>query len=616
MALVVKSERVIMEISPTDPHPPRPRLAVRVGVTGHRLNRLTQADEPLLRAKIREVLERVLQIAQDVLAADSPYAPGPPILRVISPLAEGADRIVAQEAVTLGFELQCPLPFDRDEYEKDFSTRESRAEYRAMLKQAPAVFELDGSRETSKRENEAYEAVGRMVLRQCDVLIAIWDGETPAGQGGTGQIVEEAIRLEIPTVWIHSRDPHDICLLVRDEDGQRCELAPDEFPRRLRQLLIPPTPPPSDLPDPPTPPRPDLRETYFSETQPSWTLLGLLFKAFRDLVAERRLGNLQIRVRDFIAATKEEWQHAWQTSPAFPPAVAAQIDTRFRDHYAWADKLSVYYADLYRSSFVANYLMGGLAVLCALLAYADHPHETLWVMTELLLIVLIIINTRVDTHRRWHERWIEYRLLAEQLRQTRFLTPLGRTLPSFRVPAHYAHGDPRNTWVNWHLRAIVRAAGLVNARIDSLYLEAYCQLLAKSEIHGQVKFHQDNAHRFHTIHHRLHRFSVSLFFLTLVVCALHIWFHSPWLTLFAAVFPAFGAGAYGIRNQGEFQRVADRSESMSNRLKETVARLLSPGLTLSSSVLGQVAEATADIMTAELLDWRIVFRVKIPELPG
>src|SRR4051812_11565738 len=71
-------------------HPPRPRLAVRVGVTGHRLHNLAQANEPLLRAKIREVLERIRQIAQEVIALpDSPYATAQPILHVISPLAEG-----------------------------------------------------------------------------------------------------------------------------------------------------------------------------------------------------------------------------------------------------------------------------------------------------------------------------------------------------------------------------------------------------------------------------------------------------------------------------------------------------------------------------------------------
>lgn len=219
--------------------PPRPRLVVRVGVTGHRLNKLAQADEPLLRMKIREVLERVRQIAQDVLAAaDSPYAPGPPILRVISPLAEGADRIAAQEAVILGFELQCPLPFDRDEYEKDFTTPESRAEYRRLLDKATAVLELEGSRATPKQENEAYEAVGREVLTHSDVLIAIWDGKAAAGQGGTGQIVEEAVHMGILVLWIRSSPPHDVCLLARETKGRHLALDIQELPERLKRSLF------------------------------------------------------------------------------------------------------------------------------------------------------------------------------------------------------------------------------------------------------------------------------------------------------------------------------------------------------------------------------------------
>ncbi len=34
-----------------------------------------------------------------------------PALRLISPLAEGSDRIAAECALRLGYELQCPLPF-------------------------------------------------------------------------------------------------------------------------------------------------------------------------------------------------------------------------------------------------------------------------------------------------------------------------------------------------------------------------------------------------------------------------------------------------------------------------------------------------------------------------
>jgi hypothetical protein len=592
--------------------PPAAQLVLRIGVTGHRPNRLAEADETLLRTKIREVLELLRDSVQDVLAAlGAAYVLGPPIVRLISALAEGADRIVAQEALDMGFELQCPLPFDRDEYEKDFETHESRSAYRMMLAKATAVLELDGSRETLRRTQEAYEAVGRMVLKQCDVLVAIWDGKEPEGKGGTGQIIEEAALLEIPTVWIQSDSPHDPCLRVREEDGRIREVGLHQLPIRLCQLLLPPSPP-----------DPDLRQAYFSETQRQWPL-GFLFKTFRNLIADGRLGRLEWRLQNFEDATRAEWQQAWQVCPGFPQAVIEQINSCFRTHYAWADKLAGYYANLYRSSFIANYVMGAFAVLFALLAYVKPVRVEIssysiawWILPELIFIFIIIANTGLGNHWRWHERWIDYRLLAEQLRHMRFLAPLGLTLPSIRVPAHYAHGDPRTTWASWHFRAIVRAAGMVNARIDTFYLDAYRKFLTEYEIQSQITYHKENARCSHIIHHRLHRFGEVLFFLAFGVCVLHLWSHSPWLTFFAAVFPAFGAAAYSIRSHGEFQRIAERSEAMRQKLQEMANQLLKRNDVRSSHALGQIAEAAADTMITEVLDWRIVFRAKPLVLPS
>jgi len=62
----------------------------------------------------------------------------------------------------------------------------------------------DGGRDTTllAQLGEAYEAAGWVVLDQCDLLIAIWDGKAPRGLGGTGQIVHEALRRGIPTVSV------------------------------------------------------------------------------------------------------------------------------------------------------------------------------------------------------------------------------------------------------------------------------------------------------------------------------------------------------------------------------------------------------------------------------
>src|SRR5205085_966471 len=105
-------------------------------------------------------------------------------------------------ALRFGFELQCSLPFDVESYQQDFGSEESCVEFRRLLALASAVLQLDGSRETPERQNQSYADAGRMVLGQCDALIAIWDGEPARGVGGTGQIVQEALDLGIPTVKI------------------------------------------------------------------------------------------------------------------------------------------------------------------------------------------------------------------------------------------------------------------------------------------------------------------------------------------------------------------------------------------------------------------------------
>ena len=96
-------------------HPPHARLTFRVGVVGHRPDRLPESADSLkdLQGRIGEILAAV----KDSVARfqDHPdgafYAPGAACLRAISPLAEGSDRMFAEEALRLDFSLCCPTPF-------------------------------------------------------------------------------------------------------------------------------------------------------------------------------------------------------------------------------------------------------------------------------------------------------------------------------------------------------------------------------------------------------------------------------------------------------------------------------------------------------------------------
>jgi hypothetical protein len=146
-----------------------PRIVI--GVTGHR--DLAPGDR--LAAKIDAVLD---EIAQTPLG-----------LVVLSPLAEGADRLVAERVLARrGAELEAVLPMAEADYERDFETDASRAEFRSLLARAGTVHRLP---DASNRE-KAYAAAGRFVVDRCDVLIAVWNGRASNGPGGTAEIVAYA----------------------------------------------------------------------------------------------------------------------------------------------------------------------------------------------------------------------------------------------------------------------------------------------------------------------------------------------------------------------------------------------------------------------------------------
>jgi hypothetical protein len=77
-------------------HPPKPRLALSIGVVGHRLNRLTEQKRSEVTACIRKVLDQLSHAAQAALERHRAFfAAESATVTLISGLAEGADRMAA-----------------------------------------------------------------------------------------------------------------------------------------------------------------------------------------------------------------------------------------------------------------------------------------------------------------------------------------------------------------------------------------------------------------------------------------------------------------------------------------------------------------------------------------
>ena len=76
--------------------PPRPRLVMRVGITGHR--HLT--DPKGIERAISTVFQRIEQVVLQVhTEAQGRYADTPPEVRIVSPIAQGADTIAAEVGI-------------------------------------------------------------------------------------------------------------------------------------------------------------------------------------------------------------------------------------------------------------------------------------------------------------------------------------------------------------------------------------------------------------------------------------------------------------------------------------------------------------------------------------
>jgi hypothetical protein len=154
-----------------------------IGISGHRI--------------IRDI-KKVTQAVDYVLRAIHNHYPSDSYL-VISPLAEGADRLVARRAIELlSARLIVPLPLETDDYLQDFNTAASREEFQNLIILAEQVVQLP----PEDARHDSYLAAGLYVLNLCDVLIAVWDGLPARGIGGTGQIVELARKQNKPIAWV------------------------------------------------------------------------------------------------------------------------------------------------------------------------------------------------------------------------------------------------------------------------------------------------------------------------------------------------------------------------------------------------------------------------------
>lgn len=615
--------------------PPKPRLVLRIGVTGHRPRMFSDAAQAAVRRKLDALFPEILATANALHAREQAFFNSdPPEIRIVSALAEGADRVVADAGLAAGFALDSLLPFSEEVYEGDFETDESKSHFRTLLDKSSARMILPGVKTPGDpaAAERAYEAVGLITLRQCDILIAVWDGNASSGRGGTEEIVQHAVTTGKPVLrfdasgdgpyllFASSVEPSDARdLASRAQAGSVAATA--EIARLVEHLCAPPR-----SADEADEHQRDvfknarrLLDRFLRERERRFLAAAIAYPLLLSVFSKKKGFWKSLWMPRYVEATIEEWKSYWGNLDAAGPAVCTPIRDVVMVRFAWADKLANYYGQLHRSGYVGNFLLAAIAVLCAAIATPQAQD------VELGAIFIILATTFWGMGSEWHKRWVDYRQLSSQLRYLRALELTGSSTWEARTPHSSDELQPSSIWVSWYYRMTLREIGLVNTRVDDRYLAIARRAIREGEINDQIDYHEKNASRMESVLYRVEWLSRGAFALTFMIClyevVAHVGGHDKDFALLhlilnkaCVVLPAFGAALFGIRIHGDFEGSAGRSKEMKRRLTAVAARMDDKNPT-SLAELSALTEYAVIVMAGEVGDWGFVYRARPLALP-
>jgi hypothetical protein len=652
---------------PPEQHPPKPRLTLRVGITGHRPNKLKGDDVLLVASRLDDVMKAIDRVVATIYAenadfyadgpqSDAPATDKPYRVRLVSGFAEGADQM-AVAAAPKEWIVEAILPFPKDEYRKDFlksaagDERDVTGELDASLRRAQVIAELPAP--NPQRRNHGYVLAGGYLLRQVDLLIAVWDGEEPK-PGGTGAIVEEARDGGIPVIWIPVEAATRIRFIETFEDDKPVPADKDWSDAALKDLLKPLLDAPSNKDEGRRrSPREGLSRIYREVWLPECHMRQ--YDVFSRWIGRRRPFFRRLAAPDFAREATAFHDFVGEATPLEP------LRPRLRDilapRHVWADALAVHFSHCYRSAYLLSYSLAAVAVFIALLGIFLPHHSILFpydylvvkgvlVALELFVIFQVLHLVRHGRRHFWHERWLEYRVVAEGIRHGRFLA----CVSEFGQSQHDRTAP--QAWTIWYLRATMREIGLPAANLGEAYQQAALDQTLIHEIAGQIDYHHRTAHMMERIEHFLHGWGLFCFRATIVILSVFAILligallglyvpavgdlyrqHLPFLyfegklepildvskllvVLFAAGLPAVGAALAGIGVQGDFEGARERSERTEAELKalkqacEEARR--NPRLERTAETLID----TARVLSEDLAAWQELYGRKRLNLPS
>lgn len=441
-------------------------LPLMLGITGHR--DLRPEDEPKLEQKVESVFRQF----------QSRYPRTPLVL--LSPLAEGADRLAARVALRCNVRLVVPLPMPQQQYVRDFDAA-SLAEFEALLAKAEQVFELpliagncdDNIAEQNVHRSTQYAFVGAYIVQHCQLLIALWNGVPNNQCGGTGEVVDFQ-RKGIPTFYQRA--------LARSHLSQRSFLDPVET-GPVFHIVTPRRNSPEIEGEPLS------LHSYSPEGNTEDIETTATYNRIFDNIEAFNRSALQLDSDPRLRAQCEQNAHY-----LIPDDIAATLDPalrQLRQSYAVADTLAQRYQRLTFRSLGWLCILSFVALLIFELTVKLAPNNGWLALLSPIVLGATYLCWHFTLQRGdWQDRYQDYRALAEGLRVQFFWLLAG--LPN-SVADHYLR--KLRSELDWIRLAIRNMTGETPPHATPAQADSAARLAWEHWVENQARYFARSARR-------------------------------------------------------------------------------------------------------------------------
>jgi hypothetical protein len=552
---------------------------LRIGVTGHR----NLSNESAVAEAVNDLIAYLDKLIgkQDNISIE---------WSIISPLAKGADTIVARSFLAKpDARLEVFLPFPLEEYRQMLTDPDELDDFNKLFKRASLYFE-------PSQDSKGYLQVGKEVVNTCELLITIWDGKGANGEGGTAEIVKYALESGRTIIRIDSENPKAApSLLVTKKNKDKQDNTP-------QYLTLP-------LPD---------------------TTSKLLVKYHQIIELSHNRHFLEFCLDKSLATTEQDrlTEKCWQDVKVLakkvelPEKQLEPILEYLMPMYVRSDQLATHYQKLHLPASKAIHILAAMAVFIVVLQLIFFPDPNyLWIISlEIGSMFGVLIALYISRKYRWHEKWIDYRYLAEQLRTAIHTAvvlnknPLSESTPTPKTLPFY---NPPKSWIE--ILIANQSKMTLNRLGTPADFNATKQFVIRGWLNNQQEWHEKTSKKKEQIEMFLRKTVFMLFCITLLMACLHLskfeflekLHFEKWGTFLAITLPALGAAIHAITKQLEYDRIAERSKKMAAELGRLVERAEK---STSMEELREIVQQAIQTVNLETFEWWALISFNSPEL--